>query len=99
MAERGSSLTAPASTSRTSLAELASGAPLTLGLIFLVMLKIGVTMFGGGYVLVAFLRSDLVLRLKWLSGRPLLERWPPGRGSTAAARNRACSLAAAGFNG
>jgi len=52
---------------------LASGGPLTLGLLFLVMLKIGATMFGGGYVLVAFLRSDLVLRLKWLTERQLLD--------------------------
>ena len=37
------------------------------------MLKIGATMFGGGYVLVAFLRSDLVLRLKWLTEQQLLD--------------------------
>lgn len=49
------------------------GAPVSLGLLFLVMLKIGATMFGGGYVLVAFLRSDLVLRLKWLTERQLLD--------------------------
>lgn len=52
---------------------LASSGPLTLGLLFLVMLKIGATMFGGGYVLVAFLRSDLVLHLKWLTEKQLLD--------------------------
>jgi chromate transporter len=45
----------------------------SLGWIFLVMLKIGATIFGGGYVLVAFLRSDLVVRLHWLTERQLLD--------------------------
>jgi chromate transporter len=45
----------------------------SLGWLFLVMLKIGATMFGGGYVLVAFLRSDLVVRLHWLTERQLLD--------------------------
>ena len=49
------------------------GASASLGMLFLVMLKIGATMFGGGYVLVAFLRSDLVLRLKWLTEQQLLD--------------------------
>ena len=52
---------------------LAAAGPLTIGMLFLVMLKIGATMFGGGYVLVAFLRSDLVLRLKWLTEKQLLD--------------------------
>jgi chromate transporter len=42
-------------------------------LLSLVMLKIGATMFGGGYVLLAFLRSDLVMRLGWLNERQLLD--------------------------
>ena len=45
----------------------------SLGWIFLVMLKIGATIVGGGYVLVAFLRSDLVVRLRWLTERQLLD--------------------------
>jgi chromate transporter len=45
----------------------------SLGWLFLVMLKIGATLFGGGYVLVAFLRSDLVVRLHWLSEQQLLD--------------------------
>jgi chromate transporter len=44
-----------------------------LGWLFLVMLKIGATLFGGGYVLVAFLRSDLVTRLHWLTEQQLLD--------------------------
>lgn len=47
--------------------------PFSLTLLFLVLLKIGATLFGGGYVLVAFLRSDLVARLGWLSERQLLD--------------------------
>jgi chromate transporter len=48
-------------------------APFSLTLLFLVLLKIGATLFGGGYVLVAFLRSDLVARLGWLTERQLLD--------------------------
>ncbi len=47
--------------------------PFSLPLLFLVILKIGATMFGGGYVLVAFLRSDLVVRLGWFTERQLLD--------------------------
>ena len=51
----------------------ASAVPAGLALLFLVMLKIGATIFGGGYVLVAFLRSDLVVRLGWITERQLLD--------------------------
>jgi chromate transporter len=45
--------------------------PLTsIGLFFL---KIGSVLFGSGYVLVAFLRADLVERLGWLTDRQLLD--------------------------
>lgn len=47
--------------------------PVGLALLFLVMLKIGATIFGGGYVLVAFLRSDLVVRLRWVTEQQLLD--------------------------
>lgn len=46
---------------------------LTVLLLFLMMLKIAATLFGGGYVLVAFLRSDFVTRLGWLSEHQLLD--------------------------
>jgi chromate transporter len=52
---------------------IAAAVPFSLTLLFLVMLKIGATMFGGGYVLVAFLRSDFVARLGWLNERQLLD--------------------------
>ncbi|MEO8031348.1 MAG: chromate efflux transporter [Gemmatimonadota bacterium] len=41
--------------------------------LFLVFLKIGSVLFGSGYVLLAFLRADLVVRLGWLSERQLLD--------------------------
>ncbi|HLL81562.1 MAG TPA: chromate efflux transporter [Longimicrobium sp.] len=51
----------------------ASVAPASLGAIFGVFLKIGAVLFGSGYVLVAFLRADLVERLGWLTERQLLD--------------------------
>jgi chromate transporter len=41
--------------------------------LFLVFLKIGSVLFGSGYVLLAFLRSDLVERLGWLTEAQLLD--------------------------
>jgi chromate transporter len=45
----------------------------SLGLLFLTFLKIGAVLFGSGYVLIAFLRADLVDRLHWLSEAQLLD--------------------------
>ncbi|MBZ5572956.1 MAG: chromate efflux transporter [Acidobacteriia bacterium] len=47
--------------------------PFGLGALFLVFLKIGAILFGGGYVLVALIRSNLVARLGWISERQLLD--------------------------
>jgi chromate transporter len=54
---------------------LAAGAavPVTLGGLFAVFVKIGAVLFGSGYVLLAFLRADLVHRLGWLTERQLLD--------------------------
>jgi chromate transporter len=54
---------------------VAAAAPITFGLwpLFGVFLKIGSVLFGSGYVLLAFLRSDLVERLHWLTERQLLD--------------------------
>jgi chromate transporter len=41
--------------------------------VFLVFLKIGAILFGGGYVLVALIRSNLVAGLGWISERQLLD--------------------------
>jgi chromate transporter len=47
--------------------------PASLGLLFLVFLKLGAVVFGSGYVLLAFLRADLVDRLHWLTESQLLD--------------------------
>jgi chromate transporter len=41
--------------------------------LFAVFLKIGSLLFGSGYVLLAFLRAELVVRLGWLGERQLLD--------------------------
>ncbi|HEX7288617.1 MAG TPA: chromate efflux transporter [Candidatus Angelobacter sp.] len=41
--------------------------------LFLVFLKTGAVLFGSGYVLLAFLRADFVVRLGWLSEKQLLD--------------------------
>lgn len=41
--------------------------------LFLVFLKIGSTLFGSGYVLLAFLRADLVDRLHWMTEKQLID--------------------------
>lgn len=53
----------------------ASGGAVAFGLwpLFLVFLKIGAVLFGSGYVLLAFLRSDLVDNLHWLTETQLLD--------------------------
>jgi chromate transporter len=45
----------------------------SVGGVFLAFLKIGALLFGSGYVLVAFLRSDLVLGAGWITERQLLD--------------------------
>jgi chromate transporter len=46
---------------------------LSLWALFLVFARIGAVLFGSGYVLVAFLRADVVERLGWLTERQLLD--------------------------
>jgi len=41
--------------------------------LFFYFLKIGAVLFGSGYVLLAVLRADLVVRLKWLTDAQLLD--------------------------
>lgn len=50
----------------------AAGA-VTLTSLFLFFLKVGSVLFGSGYVLVAFLRADLVERWGWLTDQQLLD--------------------------
>ena len=41
--------------------------------VFAIFLKIGSVLFGSGYVLLAFLRADLVQRLRWITEQQLLD--------------------------
>jgi chromate transporter len=41
--------------------------------LFLTFFKIGSVLYGGGYVLLAFLRSDFVIRLGWLTEKQLID--------------------------
>lgn len=52
---------------------VAVGGTFTLPALFAVFAKIGAVLFGSGYVLLAFMRADLVERLRWLSERQLLD--------------------------
>ena len=47
--------------------------PVTLGMLFLTFLKIGSILYGSGYVLVAFLQTEFVERLGWISSGQLLD--------------------------
>jgi chromate transporter len=65
-------LTTTALTTTAAAAGLAA-TPFSLWRLFLTFLKIGSVLFGSGYVLLAFLRSDFVLRLHWLTEKQLLD--------------------------
>lgn len=47
--------------------------PVSLSRLFFIFLKIGSVLYGSGYVLLAFLRSDFVLRTGWLTDQQLLD--------------------------
>jgi chromate transporter len=51
----------------------AGSAPFTLGALFLFFAKVGAVLYGSGYVLLAFLRADLVDRWHWLTEAQLLD--------------------------
>lgn len=53
----------------------ATTTPVSVGLLplFLFFLKVGSVLFGSGYVLLAFLRADLVERWHWLSDAQLID--------------------------
>ena len=57
----------------------ASALPFALPVLFLVLLKIGAVLYGIGYVLLAFLRADLVVRLGWITERQLLDAVAAGQ--------------------
>ncbi|HJS57452.1 MAG TPA: chromate efflux transporter [Vicinamibacteria bacterium] len=55
------------------LATVAAAQPFHVPSLFLAFLKVGSVLFGSGYVLLAFLRAELVVRLGWLSEAQLLD--------------------------
>lgn len=54
-------------------AAAATPAGFSLVSLFITFLKLGSVVFGSGYVLLAFLRSDLVHRLAWLTDQQILD--------------------------
>lgn len=58
-------------TAVSTLSQLAASVNLTT--LFLVFLKIGSVLYGSGYVLLAFLRADLVERLGWLTDQQIID--------------------------
>lgn len=57
----------------TAAATAAAAAPFSLAGLFWFFLKVGSVLFGSGYVLLAFLRADLVERWGWLTESQLLD--------------------------
>lgn len=47
--------------------------PIALDRLFLIFLKVGALLYGSGYVLLAFLRNDLVVNYGWLTDQQLLD--------------------------
>ena len=54
-------------------AQAAAATPVSLGLLFLTFLKLGAVVMGSGYVLLAFLRAELVDGLGWLTDQQLID--------------------------
>jgi chromate transporter len=52
---------------------LQAAVPVSLTTLFLTFLKIGAVLYGSGYVLLAFLRTDFVEQLGWLTDQQLLD--------------------------
>ncbi len=57
----------------TPAALILTAVPVSLPVLFLTFLKIGAILYGSGYVLLAFLRSDFVQGLGWLTDKQLLD--------------------------
>jgi chromate transporter len=68
-----------AATVSASASASASASVVSLSGLFLVFLKIGSVLFGSGYVLLAFLRADLVQRLHWLTEAQLIDAVAAGQ--------------------
>jgi chromate transporter len=66
-------IAAVAASSGTVASAAAVITPFSLGALFLFFLKVGAVLFGSGYVLLAFLRADLVDHWHWLTDAQLLD--------------------------
>jgi chromate transporter len=53
--------------------QVAASDMVSIGQIFLIFLKAGALLYGSGYVLLAFLRNDLVVNYAWLTEQQLLD--------------------------
>lgn len=60
-------------TTPTAVGAATQAAPFGMWTLFLVFAKAGAVLFGSGYVLLAFIRADLVERLGWLTETQLLD--------------------------
>jgi len=63
----------PTTVSRNLVAALGTSVPFSLVSLFTFFFKVGAVLFGSGYVLLAFLRTDLVVRLRWPGDKQLLD--------------------------
>ncbi|HEU4890501.1 MAG TPA: chromate efflux transporter [Vicinamibacterales bacterium] len=66
-------LSRPGTVTATAALGAIAAVPVSLSGLFLVFVKAGAVLFGSGYVLLAFLRADLVERLGWLTEAQLLD--------------------------
>jgi chromate transporter len=69
----GAALAALPVTPKASVLAIAGAEPYSALRLFLTFLKIGATLYGSGYVLLAFLRNDFVVRYGWLTEQQLLD--------------------------
>lgn len=69
----GSFLPAPGAGSALLASSILAPIHFSLPILFLTFLKIGAVLYGSGYVLIAFLRADFVVRLGWLTDRQLID--------------------------
>ncbi len=67
------SLPSGAAAATVASAGVIAATPFSLPLLFFFFLKVGAVLFGSGYVLLAFLRADLVERWQWLTESQLLD--------------------------
>src|SRR5207302_4192816 len=69
----GAGLATASGSGSVGIAVAGAATPFGLWPLFAVFVKIGAVLFGSGYVLLAFLRADLVERLQWLTEHQLLD--------------------------